>query len=127
MVRFLSTSTIRTTTAHNDSIRRIEVTPWDLQHLMVGYIQRGHFPLDIFYPLAGRLAMIENNEDDTASFFIDCNNQGAQFVHAAADGITMADILVPIDDPQIVDSLLLMNNVLNYEGISTPIAGRANN
>ena len=83
--------------------------------------------LNIFYPLAGRLAMIENNEDDTASFFIDCNNQGAQFVHAAADGITMADILVPIDDPQIVDSLLLMNNVLNYEGISTPIAGRASN
>uniref|UniRef100_A0A7N2M175 Uncharacterized protein n=1 Tax=Quercus lobata TaxID=97700 RepID=A0A7N2M175_QUELO len=81
--------------------------------------------LDIFYPLAGRLAMIENNEDDTASFFIDCNNQGAQFVHAAADGITVADILEPIDDPQIVDSLLLMNNVLNYEGISTPIAGRA--
>ena len=62
MVRFLSTSTIRTTTAHNDSIRRIELTPWDLQHLMVGYIQRGLFALDIFYPLAGRLAMIENKE-----------------------------------------------------------------
>ena len=149
MVRFLSTSTIRAT-SHHDATRRVELTPWDLRHLIVGYIQRGllfvkptssqekrideennmidHLAsslsrtLDIFYPLAGRLAMIENSDDDTTSFFIDCNNHGAQFVHAVADRITVADILEPIYIPDhIVDSLLLMNSVPNYEGVSKPL------
>ncbi|KAF3952932.1 hypothetical protein CMV_021569 [Castanea mollissima] len=147
MVHFLSTSTIRPT-SNNYSTRRIELTPWDLRFLTYGPIQRGliflkpttsqeqqleennvihHLQsslsrtLDIFYPLAGRLAMIENSEDNTTSFFIDCNNHGAQFVHAAAEGTTMADILEPIYLPQIVDSFFLMNYVLNCEGISKPL------
>ncbi|KAL0009545.1 hypothetical protein SO802_011047 [Lithocarpus litseifolius] len=147
LLHFLSTSTIRPT-SNNYSTRRIELTPWDLRLLTYGPIQRGliflkpttsqeqqleennvihHLQsslsrtLDIFYPLAGRLAMIENSEDNTTSFFIDCNNHGAQFVHAAAEGTTMADILEPIYLPQIVDSFFLMNGVLNCEGISKPL------
>jgi hypothetical protein len=76
--------------------------------------------LDIFYPLAGRHAMIEY-DDKTTSFFIDCNNLGAQFVHAAADGVTVADILDSVYVPQIVDSFFLLNRVPNFEGISKPL------
>ena len=147
MVHVLSTSTIQPT-SNNYSTRRIELTPWDLRFLTYGPIQRGliflkpttsqeqkleennvihHLQsslsraLDIFYPLAGRLAMIENSEDNTSSFFIDCNNHGAQFVHATAEGTTMADILEPIYLPQIVDSFFPMIGVLNCEGISKPL------
>ena len=34
--------------------------------------------LDFFFPLAGRLATIKQHNDNTISFFIDCNNAGAQ-------------------------------------------------
>ncbi|KAF5463769.1 hypothetical protein F2P56_013905 [Juglans regia] len=145
MVRFLSTNTIRST---SNSIRRMELTPWDLNFLLQEHMQGGllfhlkpqhlqeqahHLPqndvidrlkaslsrtLDIFYPLAGRLVMIEN-DDKTASFFVDCNNHGVQFVHAVADGVTVADILDPIYVPQIVESFFLMNRVLNYEGTNS--------
>ncbi|XP_041004183.1 protein ENHANCED PSEUDOMONAS SUSCEPTIBILITY 1-like [Juglans microcarpa x Juglans regia] len=145
MVRFLSTNTIRST---SNSIRRMELTPWDLNFLLQEHMQGGllfrlkpqhlqeqahHLPkndvinrlkaslsrtLDIFYPLAGRLVMIEN-DDKTASFFVDCNNHGVQFVHAVADGVTVADILDPIYVPQIVESFFLMNRALNYEGTNS--------
>ncbi|KAK9948948.1 hypothetical protein M0R45_004500 [Rubus argutus] len=55
--------------------------------------------LDIFYPLAGRLAVTENDADNTTSFSVDCNGAGAQFVHAAADGVTVAHILDPVFVP----------------------------
>jgi hypothetical protein len=147
-IRFISTSTIRATPSPNDSTRRIELTPWDLQLLLVNPIQKGllflkptpsqekelkginlidHLKtslsstLHIFYPLVGRLAMAENDDDKTTSFFLDCNNLGAQFVHAVADDVTVADILEPIYVPDIVNSFFLMNGVLNYEGISKPL------
>lgn len=47
---------------------------------------------------------------------------GAQFVHAAHDGVRVADILDPIYIPdQIVENLFSMNSVQNYEGISKPL------
>lgn len=144
-IRFISKSTIRPASP-DDSTRRIEFTPFDLSLLGVDYIQKGilflkptpsqekelqgsvidHLKtsfsrtLDIFYPLAGRLVMIEN-DDDTTSFFLHCNNHGAQFVHAAADDVTVADILEPLYVPHIVNSFFLMNGVLNCEGISKPL------
>nr|POE52880.1 putative acetyltransferase [Quercus suber] len=65
--------------------------------------------------------MVENDDDKTSSFFVDCNNLGAQFVHAMVDDLTVADILDPIYVPDIVNSLFLLNSVLNYEGISKPL------
>lgn len=146
MVRFLSTSTIQPTSQINDSTRRIELTPWDLSLLLLDHMQGGllflkptplqeherktnfidHLKsslsstLDIYYPLAGRLAMIEN-DDGTTCFFVDCNDLGAEFVHAAADGVSVADIIEPIYVPQIVESFFLMNRALNYEGTSKPL------
>ncbi|KAL6222599.1 hypothetical protein ACLB2K_005991 [Fragaria x ananassa] len=48
--------------------------------------------LNIFYPVAGRLSLVENQEN-TACFFINCNGVGAHFVHAAADGVRVTDFL----------------------------------
>jgi hypothetical protein len=150
IVRFLSTSTVRPTASPSKSTRRIELTPWDLQLLAVDQIQRGllflkptpsqekklggsdsvidHLKtslsrtLDIFYPLAGRLVMVENDDDKTTSFFVDCNNhRGTEFVHAVADGVTVADILEPLYVPDIVYSFFLMNKVWNCEGVSKPL------
>ena len=67
--------------------------------------------------------MVENDDDKSTSFFIDSNNLGAQFVHAVADDVTVADILDPIYVPDIVNSFFLMNGVLNYQGISKPLLG----
>ena len=57
----------------------------------------------------------------TTSFFVDCNNLGAQFVHAVTDDVTVADILDPMYVPDIVNSFFLMNGVLYYQGISKPL------
>nr|POF08684.1 putative acetyltransferase [Quercus suber] len=145
---FISTSTVHSAASPNELTQRIELTPWDLQLLLVDHIQKGilffkptpsqekelkgssvidHLKaslsrtLDIFYPLAGRLVMVENDDDKTRSFFVDCNNLGAQFVHAMVDDLTVADILDPIYVPDIVNSFFLLNSVLNYEGISKPL------
>ncbi|XP_059442008.1 uncharacterized acetyltransferase At3g50280-like [Corylus avellana] len=66
--------------------------------------------------------MVENDDDKTTSFFVDCNNHGgAEFVHAVADGVTVADILEPLYVPDIVNSFFLMNRVLNCKGVSKPL------
>ncbi|XP_062154510.1 protein ENHANCED PSEUDOMONAS SUSCEPTIBILITY 1-like [Alnus glutinosa] len=130
----------------SESTPRIELTPWDLKFLVANHIQKGllflkptpsqeeklkptlidHLKtslprtLDIFYPLAGRLVMVEN-DDETASFFVDYKNIGAQFVYAKADGVAMSGILQPLYVPDVVNSFFLMNRVSNYEGVSKPL------
>ncbi|CAB4287393.1 unnamed protein product [Prunus armeniaca] len=143
-IRQISTNTIRPTN-HNDQLsHRIELTPWDLRLIQLDYIQKGllfqkpaeleqsnsliqHLQatlsqtLNIFYPLAGRLAVIEN-EDNTTCFSINCNGDGALFVHAAADGVKVADVLDSVYVPDdIVNNLFSMKEAWNYEGISKPL------
>lgn len=145
-VRIISTGLVQG--ASNNSRNRIELTSWDLQQLLFDSIQKGlllpkpkptpnmtnvidHLKLslsktlDFFPPLAGRLGSQKNTDDDdccTVSFSVDCNNLGAQFVHAVADGVTMADILEPTYVPcSIVRSFFSLNGVPNLEGISKPL------
>ncbi|GMY11790.1 uncharacterized acetyltransferase At3g50280-like [Fagus crenata] len=146
-IRLISTSTVKAA-SHKEypTHQRIELTPWDLQLLLVDPIQQGllfHKPkdqseittlihhlktslsrtLDFFTPFAGRLATIENN-DNTISYFIDINNAGAQFVHALAIGVSVADIIELVYVPrQLVHSFFPLNGVRNYEGISKPLLG----
>ncbi|KAF5752889.1 hypothetical protein HS088_TW01G00807 [Tripterygium wilfordii] len=143
-VRLISTSTVKAETITEPN-RRIELTPWDLHILLMGSIQKGlvfHKPkpaqeenslinhlntsfsrtLNFFPPLAGRFSIIEH-EDNTRSFYIDCNNAGAYFLHAVADGVTIADILDPIYVPSLVHSFFPLNGVKNYEGVSKPLLG----
>ncbi|OMP01954.1 Transferase [Corchorus olitorius] len=143
-IRLISSSFIKSGSPKNE-IERIQLTPWDLQHLLVGYIQSGllfHIPkqqeeepkngliqrlkdslsrtLDFFVPLAGRLATVDH-EDETTSFFIDCNNAGALFVHAVAEKVTISDLIEPVYIPDIFDSFFQFDEVKNIEGISKPL------
>ncbi|BBH07783.1 HXXXD-type acyl-transferase family protein [Prunus dulcis] len=144
-IRHISTSTIQPTIENDHLARRIQLTPCDLQLIRIYYNQKGllfHKPADqeqsnnlvqhlkaslsrtlnIFYPLAGRLAPIENEDNNTTCFFINCNGAGAQFVHATADCVKVADILDPLCIPdEIVYHLFPLNAVRNYEGISKPL------
>ncbi|TYH12065.1 hypothetical protein ES288_A06G036300v1 [Gossypium darwinii] len=121
---------------------RVELTPWDLQLLLVGPVQKGLlFPkpqhensfinhlkaslsdtLLYFPPLSGRLATTEH-DDEKVSFFIDCNNIGALFIHAKANGVTISDIMEPLYVPSIVLSFFPLNGVKNIEGVSNPLLG----
>jgi hypothetical protein len=65
--------------------------------------------------------MVENDDDKTIAFFLNCNNLGAQFVQAVADDVNVVDILEPTYVPDIVNSFFSMNGVLNYLGISKPL------
>ncbi|WMV21514.1 hypothetical protein MTR67_014899 [Solanum verrucosum] len=129
--------------------KKIQLTPWDLQLLTGDSIQKGlffhkpnlqqhrelakssseiinrlkislsdtlnHFPL-----LAGRL-VASKNSDDTLSFFVDCNNEGAEFTYVTAPDLTVADILEQTYMPKIVKSFFPLNGVRNYEGVSKPL------
>ncbi|XP_058181330.1 uncharacterized acetyltransferase At3g50280-like, partial [Rhododendron vialii] len=74
-----------------------------------------------FSPLAGHLGLTVFDYS-TSSFFIDCNNAGADFIHAIVDNVTFSDVLDPIHVPRIVHSFFpLINGLPNYEGISKPL------
>ena len=148
-IRLISSSTIQASTnQESEQSKRIELTSSDLRLLLLAPIQKGllfskppsslesktlnqnlvqHLKtslsrtLDFFFPLAGRLATIKQHNDNTISFFIDCNNAGAQFVHAVADNLAISDILEPIYVPPIVHSFFPLNGIKNYEGVSKPL------
>lgn len=142
-IRFISKHLVQPAKIHGEPRDRIELTPWDLQLLLLGPIQKGilfqnpthmfsnnivdHLKttfaqtLEFFYPLAGRFGIVVNEDDDTKSFFIDCNNMGADFIHATIDNVTISDILNPIRTPTIVQSFFPMNGKLNIEGNMNPL------
>ncbi|KAI3972745.1 hypothetical protein MKX01_019403 [Papaver californicum] len=132
-----------TTTTHP----RIYLTTWDLHLLIPAYIQRGLLftkaklqdseticnivsnlktslsqSLDHFFPLAGRLAIEKHDDDGTTSVYINCNSTGAEYIHAVAEHITVADILEPIYVPSLVESSFFsLNGVMNYDGLVKPL------
>ncbi|KAK8564251.1 hypothetical protein V6N13_005513 [Hibiscus sabdariffa] len=143
-VRCISSTLVQAPSTHQGENQRVELTQWDLRLLLVGPIQKGllfrdgkfgdgttfvdtlkaslsrtlqHFP-----PLTGRLATVEL-DDEMVSFFIDCNNAGALFVHAEADGVTVSDIVESVYVPSVVHSFFPLNGLTNYDGISQPLLG----
>ncbi|OMO55505.1 Transferase [Corchorus olitorius] len=96
---------INKATTH-DQRQKVELMPWDLQNLPVG-----------------RLATTEHDDDNTISFYIDCNNAGALFIHAEVDGVTISDIVKPVYVPPIVHSFFPLNGLKNHEGVSNPLLG----
>ncbi|EFH45063.1 hypothetical protein ARALYDRAFT_330642 [Arabidopsis lyrata subsp. lyrata] len=111
-VTVLSSSMVRPENINRSGRReKIHLTPHDLDLLYLFYHQRGllfHKPdlenrfiprltgslstaLEIYFPFAGRLVKVNNQEDDTVSFYIDCDGWGAKFVHAKAESVTMND------------------------------------
>ncbi|KAM3379657.1 hypothetical protein P3S68_012071 [Capsicum galapagoense] len=128
---------------------KIEMTPWDLQFLLLDTIQKGllfHKPkeenhntpksslidhlkeslsrtLHFFPPLAGRFSTIENMDDETVSFFINCSNGGVEFTHASAPKLTVSAILDSTRVPLIVHHLFPLNNIRNIECVTEPLFG----
>ncbi|XP_073128473.1 uncharacterized acetyltransferase At3g50280-like [Henckelia pumila] len=151
-IEILSSCIIKmaSTTMNNgnaSAISKMDLTPWDLMPLLICPIQQGllfHNPnpmhdqfkktfihhlktslsrtLGFFPPLAGRLRATEN-DDGTSSFYMDCNNAGAEFTHANAPGVSVSDILDPIYVPEIVFSFFTLANISNLEGASEPLLG----
>ncbi|XP_065873492.1 uncharacterized acetyltransferase At3g50280-like [Euphorbia lathyris] len=141
-IRFISSNTVK---AEKTSETNKALTPWDLQLLLVGPIQKGLlFPLpnsspkhispliqhlktslsltlNFFHPLAGRLAAVQHQ--DMTSFFINCNNAGVLFLHAVADTITISDLTQSTYVPTIVKSFFPLNGMKNLDGISNPLLG----
>ncbi|RZC49554.1 hypothetical protein C5167_017976 [Papaver somniferum] len=79
------------------------------------------YTLDYFFPLAGRLGIQQHEDDNTISVYIDCNFEGADFIHATAD-ISVEDVVAqPYVPPSIIDPLFSLNGVRNYEGQSHPL------
>lgn len=146
-IRFISREMIHYDKMQGDPTYRLELSPWDLQLLRVGPVQKGllfvkptpfqeselfknnvvdHLKtafarvLGFFYPLSGRLGVVKN-DDDTSSFYIDCTNKGAYFIHAVVDNTTVKDILEPVYTPRIIQSFFPMNGSINIEGDSNPL------
>uniref|UniRef100_A0A0D3FUV6 Uncharacterized protein n=1 Tax=Oryza barthii TaxID=65489 RepID=A0A0D3FUV6_9ORYZ len=104
------------------------LTPLDLRMITGDYVQKGvvlpkppgggehvveHLvssfarALARFYPLAGRLAVAETPPSPggarpTISLSLRCNGEGAEFVHAVAPGVTVADIADSLYVPRVV-------------------------
>ncbi|KAJ4843920.1 hypothetical protein Tsubulata_045280, partial [Turnera subulata] len=145
-IRIISSSMVQAS-KNNEPDQKIELTICDVKFLNLGTIQKGllflkpqpnpgkewdetsvhHLKttlsstLNYFRPLAGRLAAVEHEDNNTVSFFFDCNNEGALFVHAVADDVTVADILKPIYVPPVISSFFPLNGMLNREGVSKPL------
>ncbi|KAF7139447.1 hypothetical protein RHSIM_Rhsim07G0223300 [Rhododendron simsii] len=118
---------------------------WDIAMLSVHYIQKGllfikpqitsdqenpvesllnrlkdslSLTLVHFYPLAGRFATVKQENPPSYYVYIDCNSgPGAKFIYATAD-LTIADILLPVDVPVVVQSFFDHDRVVNHDGHS---------
>ncbi|KAE9605645.1 putative quinate O-hydroxycinnamoyltransferase [Lupinus albus] len=120
----------------------IHVTPWDLTYIAFETNRKGllfNNPINIepqiqhlkqslsstlafFPPLAGRLVILQHDEDNTVSSHILCNNEGALFVHAVvSDQICVSDILQSNYVPPFLHSFFPLTGVKNYDGTSQPL------
>ncbi|KAG7633900.1 Transferase [Arabidopsis suecica] len=141
-VTFISSSIVRPQIINQEGREKIHLTPFDLNLLYVDYTQRGllfpkpdpetHFisrlrtslssALDIYFPFAGRLNKVENHEDETVSFYINCDGSGAKFIHAVSDSVSVSDLLRP--DGSVPDFFRIfypMNGVKSIDGLSEPL------
>ncbi|EOA40407.1 hypothetical protein CARUB_v10009133mg [Capsella rubella] len=140
-MELITKSIVRPVSYNKDSDRvKIHLTPWDLFFLQSEYSQRGllftqpdpetnfisrltsslSVALKIFYPFAGRLVKIENQDDGTSSFHVDCNGSGVRFVHASATSVSVSDVLHPVGGilPELLKDFYPANGVKSYEGIT---------
>ncbi|XP_051115876.1 uncharacterized acetyltransferase At3g50280-like [Andrographis paniculata] len=94
--------------------KTMELTPWDLINLLYESNRAGILfderpnqefidrlknslarTLDFFPPLSGRLGAVTHVDDGAKSYFIDCNDAGAEFTHAVARGVSVANLVEP--------------------------------
>lgn len=132
-----------------DTLKIIHLTPWDLARLSTRYIQKGLLFSDLpssfcaekivhhlryslsgalhhFYPLAGRFQIdpvLDNNQEVTGmTVSLSCSCDGAEFIHAAAKTITVADVLAPsLDVPSFFQSFFPLDGAVNFDGHLLPL------
>ncbi|KAH6797334.1 hypothetical protein C2S52_021888 [Perilla frutescens var. hirtella] len=145
-IEVISSSLVGMAEINATPMSKLELTPWDLPLLLTHPIQRGilfqkpesdqkkksdiilHLKksfsraLDMFPPLAGRLATIPT-DDNSLLYFVDCNNAGAEFTHADAAAVSVSDILESKHTPGIVSNFFPLNEYFNCEGVSRPLLG----
>ncbi|KAG2257662.1 hypothetical protein Bca52824_076956 [Brassica carinata] len=121
---------------------KIHLTPFDLSLLQIDCPQRGLlFPkpdqdfklisrlksslstaLEIYFPFAGRLAKVENLEDNTVSFHTDCDGSGARFLHAEAKSLSVSDIVQPHGEvPDFIKHFFPADGLKNSDGLTEPL------
>ncbi|XAR64051.1 Quinate O-hydroxycinnamoyltransferase [Bertholletia excelsa] len=148
IVRHISECFVQPKDAETLPKQPIYLSPWDLARLSVHYNQKGllfckpltadgeedsinsllerlkqspSLALVPFYPLAGRLATLKQENPKWYSVYIDCNNSpGARFIHAAVD-LSISDILSPLDVPSVVQSFFDNHKAVNHDGHIAPL------
>ncbi|XP_062204914.1 uncharacterized acetyltransferase At3g50280-like [Phragmites australis] len=124
-----------------DEAEEMHLTPWDLRLITVDYNQKGILlpkppsgggplvdalassfarAMGRFYPFAGRLATEERN-DGTVTVSLRCTGEGAEFVHAVAPGVAVADIVASLYTPFVVWSFYQFNGVLGADAAVEPL------
>ncbi|KAF3577538.1 hypothetical protein DY000_02033450 [Brassica cretica] len=130
---------VRPENTNQYSRTKIHLTPYDLKLLNFAYPQRGllfskpdletHIipqlkaslstALEIYFPFAGRLIKIDNPEDNTMSYYGDCDGSGAKFIHAKAELVSINDFLQPHDSvPNFTRCFFPANDFKSSDGIS---------
>ncbi|EOA24030.1 hypothetical protein CARUB_v10017245mg [Capsella rubella] len=141
-VVLVSSSMVQPVNSNQSGRTKIHLTPFDLSLLQFDYPQRGLlFPkpdpdfnlisrlktslslaLDIYFPFAGRLVKTENLEDDTASFYIDCDGSGARFLHAEANSVSVSDLLQPDGSvPDFAKHFFPADDFKSCDGVTVPL------
>ncbi|KAF8653462.1 hypothetical protein HU200_062206 [Digitaria exilis] len=115
------------TAGDGETTETVHLTPWDLQMLTVDYIQMGvllprpptenledllkHLERSLAhalarcYPYAGRLAVHEHGGGKGITVSLLCTGDGAEFIHAVADDVTIADVMASPRIPRVVTEL----------------------
>lgn len=142
-VTVISSSTVRPENITQTGRAKIHLTPHDLDLLYLVYPQRGLLflkpdpetriiprlkaslstALEIYFPFAGRLVKVDNREDNTVAYYIDCDGSGAKFVHAKAESASVNDLLQSHGSvPDFIAHFFPANNVESRDAlISEPL------
>ncbi|EOA24026.1 hypothetical protein CARUB_v10017241mg [Capsella rubella] len=142
VVDLVSSSIVQPVNSNQAGRTKIHLTPFDLSLLSFNRPQRGLlFPkpdpsfhlicrlktslslaLDIYFPLAGRLVKTKNLEDSTVSFYVDCDDSGARFLHAETKSVSVSDILQPDGSvPCFLKHFFPGNGLRNCDGALEPL------
>jgi Transferase family len=122
------------------------MSAWDTAMLSAHYIQKGLLfknPPDLsleqiierlkssleealfhFYPLSGRLRLVSCEGGGVTSHVeVGCEGEGAEFVHAVADGIGIADVAASDgqDLPEFLKEFFPLGLAVNLDGCTNPL------
>ncbi|KAJ3709000.1 hypothetical protein LUZ61_012705 [Rhynchospora tenuis] len=126
--------------------RQLHLSSWDVAMLSSHYIQKGllfAYPPELsteqiikrlrssleealfhFYPLSGRLRVDTCDEGGvTCHVEVGCEGKGAEFVHAVADGIKIADVVAADgqDLPKFLKEFFPLDLAVNFDGCTNPL------